>query len=347
MPKGFSETRPMGGGKTPRLEDLVEVFKLPTKKWVRVRLVGPLWAYLNIWFDIRTKEGRKVSIPKLCLDYDAETDEMTSEQCPYRASGKGRFSKFFVVNAIIRDLQEDEPRKKADPTKYERKRRSLCGQGEFFLKENKETKTWTPVRVLIVNVSLADQLRSLADLNRVTNKKTGSVSTRDINDPKYGIDISLYYDPDAAGPSRYRAQREERTPLTEEEEGLLLWQLDLLKAEDPKTAEREMKNLDPKIISEGDDEDEDEDDDDYVDDKKKKKGKKSKKSDNDDDDLSELDDVDEDGLDEDEDEAPRKKKKSAKIGSKPAKSSKTKKGGKVKSKKRRSRDDEFDGEDFD
>jgi len=99
---GFKDAKPMSSNKTPRLEDIIEVMKFPSGKWTQGRLVGNIWSYVNVWFDIIKKDGQKVSIPKLCLDYDARTEEMASEVCPYRKSGLGRLSKFYVTNLIIR-----------------------------------------------------------------------------------------------------------------------------------------------------------------------------------------------------------------------------------------------------
>ena len=106
---GFGDTTP-GRDRTPYIEDVVDVFPWPNGDYEAIRLIGPVYSYAYVWFETTSKKGGKNSrFSKLCLDHDGRTDKMITDICPYRklvAQGKGNLSKVYVVNAIIRSLQD-------------------------------------------------------------------------------------------------------------------------------------------------------------------------------------------------------------------------------------------------
>lgn len=321
MPIGFRDTKAMMRNKSPRLEELVEVFdfKAHPKQWIKVRFIGPVWSYYQFWMQVR-KQDKSLSkdFPKLCLDWNAASEDFDSEQCPYRAN-LDRGSLFYVSNAIIRELQDGEPRKEKQVprNKFESKPREMCGY-DCHVKSGRDSKSWTPVRVLRIPATLADQLRSLSDSNRVISKKTGETKYYDIGHPKFGIDVEIYYAPKPGGKGGdYRVQRLERTPLTEEELNYLLWPLDVLKPEDVKTAKREWDSIKDRLVTDKSEPVKDEDDSYVLGGKDRGVDKKARSRDDEDEENDALEDIEEDSLDndveglldEEEDEQPRKKPK--------------------------------------
>ena len=51
---GLSSAKPKTGSNKRRLSDDTEVFVFPERKWVEVRLIGPMTSYGQIWFNILT-----------------------------------------------------------------------------------------------------------------------------------------------------------------------------------------------------------------------------------------------------------------------------------------------------
>jgi hypothetical protein len=208
--------------------------------------------------------------------------------------------------------------------------------------------------VVRLTKSLANKLKDLKNLNvhLVSVKGKGGESKKsrvaqDLSHPKYGIDVFLKYDSkvsDAA--STYSVQKDNVTPLTEEELEYLRWDIEAFpymnEPESEEEADASIASFGGKCweaitgkkkrkVEEVEYDDDDEDiEDDYAEDeedeeedepprKSKKAPAKSKRKvveeDEDEVDLDDLDDLDDD---EEEDEPPRKSKKA------PAKSTKRK-----------------------
>ncbi len=319
--KTFSDTKARtGGDKAPRIDELVDLFTWPKKaSWVRVRLVGPVTSYAHHWINITTKDGNEIQVPKQCLSYDAEEETRDStKKCPYCAFDKeqAKFQSYYYTNAIIRDLQDDEPAKKR-----------ITKEEEKTGIKDMDSESWTPVRVLRIPPGLAAKLQSLSELNKhgpKDNKKAFPLSHE-----KYGMDISLRYDSKAAGADKYQVQKEERTALTDEEQEFLMYNIeDLISPEELSVAKAEYKQLAAKVTgAPKEEESEDEDDEeDYEDEEeedeppaKSKKPTKGKKKPVDEDEDEEEEEESEEEEDE-EDEPPAKSKKPVK---KPAKSKKS------------------------
>ena len=318
--------------KGPRIDELVDQFKFPAKKWVQLRFMNPLVSYGTHWIEVKKKDGTKTKFPKQCLSYDPATEEHDSTKpCPWCDADDLRiqFGKEYYINAIVRDIEEDGPGKKsADPTKGERK--------SGF--KDKESKTWTPMRVVRMTGGLVREIKKLGGLNRHKDKKSGEKKAFPVTHAKYGCDVSIMYDPDEKMPSkRFTVQKGDASPLTEEQNEYLMYQVeDLVQPDKVKDANAEFKRWLEKMgkpkknkgeDSDSDDSDDDEDEDDDEDDedepkgKKKGKGKpekakKGKKKDDDDeddaDDDDDLDEEDDDDDDEDDEDTPKSKKSKGK-----------------------------------
>ena len=321
----IERTKPSVGGRreTVKASDLVEMLDWPKGgKSIAIRPVGPLAARGIHKIKVRKKDGTEVEIQKACLAFDPATDEKDStKKCPYckMPATLAKFSKLYFINAIVRPLQEDKPNKLKKFTKEE----DTSGFKGI------DSDSWTPVRVVRVPSSLALRFKQLGEKNIVKNK-TGDKKAFPVMHEKYGFDLDVSFDKNLPAANMYSADRAEGpeggrySPLSEEEDGYLLWDTDPLYApEEFAEAKKEAESLTTRWG--GDEEGDDDDDDD--DGAPRRKSSKSKSRDDDDGDDDEDDD-DED-MDDEEEEKPTKKS-SAK---KPVKKS--------------SKDDDEDDEDLD
>ena len=298
------ETR-RNGNDSARIEELIDVFKWPDGKWVQVRLMDRgLLPISTHWVPIiGSKTGKESKIPRLCLNIDPTSGKALKGKCPYCELGDtARAQDHYYFNAIIRELQEDQPKKAVKPTSAER---------ETGFKDI-DSRSWTPVRAIRLPGGLLDQFKAQKDLNKHKSKKTGETKKYAINHDKYGVDFNVMYDSSIKGGQKYKISKEGRTPLTEEELEYLVYDLDgaaIAKEMGLKTLEEALRDVKTLTLAGGkggkdDDEkskgrrviDDDDDVDLDEDDEPKKKGKKSKHRDDDEDE------------DEDEDDAPFKKK---------------------------------------
>ena len=268
--RGFGDANVNSDSKAPRIDELVELLK-PTSDFLQVRLIGDVFSYATHWIQIQTNKG-EFKIPKVPLNFDPYTDSFdeTIEDPYHDLPNRETTSKRYFVNAIVRDIQDSEPRKKEKPSKSERK---------SGLMDGKASKTWTPVRVLSVPSGVAKQLQKIITMNK--HKIKGKVVNCELSDPEYGCDIFIAFDLDAPGATKWSVQKGDHSPLTKDEQGYLLWNLDFtetaMKKESLEKAKQEAKALLAKAGDLSDDDDEDDDDDiDLSDRKKKSKKKKSK-----------------------------------------------------------------------
>ena len=331
----LGEAKPQSRNEHQRLEDLVDVVKLPNNKWVQIRILNTeIISYKQHWINIlASKTKREVRIPKLCLAHDPQTEESSGE-CPY-CEVESQSGTNYLLNVIVRSLQEDAPAK-IRSTKAE----SASGFKDL------NSESWTPVRVLRLTSGLMKKVQELKGLNKVKGKD--GVKTFDVNHEKYGVDLNIKYDENAKGPEKYQVNMAEKSPLTEEELSYLTYEVssDTLDAMGLETLAEAKKELSRMQIVGAEEFDEDAD-------LGKKKSKTSKNSksfdDEDDEDLpvksakkpaaksKKVVDEDDDDFDDDDedDEAPPKR------GAKPAAKKPA-----VKSKKVVDEDDDdFDDED--
>lgn len=345
-----------GNNKDPKPEDIVDVLKLPEKKFVTLRLFGPMYSYGMHWVKGKTKEGKPATFPKPCLAFDPSTGKPDStKKCPWcdhhNANEKEpdvRFSVTNYINAIVRSEQKKAP-EDIETTKAEAK---------SGFKE-KDSDSWTPVKAFRAGTAILRQLKDLKQLN-THEDENGDTQAFGVSHPKYGRDVQVMYDSSKSPASQYTVHMGDHKPLKKSEKSYLIWDLSGLavipeyseaKAEYDKWAEKmglkskkrrdddDDEDLSSKKKRRAVDEDEDEDDeppkkkkraaaddDDFDDDEPPKKKRKPADDDDDDEDV----DLDEDEDDED-DEPPKKKGKKA-----PAKKA---------AKKSKSRDEDEDDED--
>ena len=294
-----------GGDKAPRIDQIVELFQPKPKKFYQIRLVGPMFSYAAHWFEINKKDGKgQAKFSKDCLAWNDEVEALDSDRsCPYCDLDPKRAQVHYYQNVIIRDLEEKAP-KDNSVSKAERK--------TGF--KDKDSDSWTPVRVLRLPPSAVQLLRDLAELNK--HGKKGEKTAHPVEDEQYGCDIMYKFDPDATGSGKHQFQKGDHSPITEEEAEYLLWNIEnMVEPDDVKTAKDEAKRIKPRLVGaeEEDSDDEDGEDDDYPKKDKKSKGKSKPNFEDDDDDedtpkskskgkKSSNDD------DDDEDEPPKKSK---------------------------------------
>lgn len=331
----------VGGGEKNKTSlnpaDVVDLQKLPDGKYLCVRLLGGVMVTGSYWVTTLKRDKSKGQFNTGCCSWDpvnrrqddsiedAWRDferELVEAGVP-RQDRIVRFATGYYMNAIIRSIQDDEPSRKPKATEEEI-------ESGF---KDKDSNTWTPVRVLSLPVSVLDQIQKLKSINTARVKsKTGSVQTKafDINHPKFGCDVMIMYDSSKAGAAKYSVQKGDRTPLTDEEKEYLPYDLDKLFIEiDPSDIQKDFegwkrrnKTLIDNCFAKGDEtsdsynhEDEDDEDvkprkrkavepeefdDDEVKPAKKRSSKKSE--------PEEIDDFDEDEGFDDEDEKPTSKK---------------------------------------
>ena len=332
MAKSWAKTKaPSRGREKFKIDEYVDLHKFTDRRWDQLRFIGPVTSIAQHWFDIRTKDGKKVTIPKSCLNWNGDREDFDANGCPYCEHGL-RVDISYYTNAIVRSIQDDEPKKKFPPVKDEQKVGNLGWKKEPVgaKLKSKGSRTWTPVRIVRIVPSLA---RQIADVpNRRTIKKKGREVEKDmdISNPRYGRDVEVKFDNSQSGTGKYQVRAAKKSKMTEEELEYLVYPLDYHEraVETPEQAMKEFKELKARIAprdGEGDK---------FGDDDKGGKGDKKKKFKDkyavEDDDADEADD------DGDEDEDAFKKLKD-----KYGKGKKSKSGSKsstTKKKKKKSRD---------
>lgn len=324
---GFGNLQPRTGNKdSVRLEEVIKMHKWPADEWSQVRfLPGKILPVKRHWIKILAgKDGtvkKEISIPRYCIAFDVNNENEPRKDakgkeivCPYCTlthgnEGSARYEFFYLANAIIREVQEDMPAraKKIEKTKEEKK----TGFKDI------RSKSWTPVEVCRITSTVAGRIQELGDGNFAKNKKTGEKKAYDVTHEKYGLDIRVKFKPKGAGTDKYSADKDERTPLTDDEKAYLTWRLDeslidVTGRMDPKQAAEDFKRMEVVGATEIDD---DEDGYSLGDDDGKKKKKSKKKSaafdDDDEDDVPKKKKKSKSSDDDDDDEPPKKKKKAA------------------------------------
>lgn len=328
----FDDVPVSGSEKPPQVKELVSLLEF-SDKFTTLRLVGKLFAYGTHWVNVKKRDGSRTSFPTACLAFDPETGQRDStKKCPWcdherehpQPKDQADRNKFFgssfstdyYVNAISRTLQKRIGTTLDTPTKIEAK--------TGF--KQKDSDTQTPFVVLRLTPSLVRSIKGLKELN-VHEDENGDSTAYAITHPKFGCDVSIKYDKDAAGAAKYPVQIGSAAPLKAVEKKFLQWDLsDLVQSrsyeeelvEYKRWAEKLGFGSKKKSSKDIDEEDEDTglDDEDEEDEKPVKKitkpvAKKPAKPKYEEEDEDEDEDPDED---EDEDEEPVKKpaKKAAK-----------------------------------
>lgn len=322
---GIGSAKPKTGRKDNlRLEEVIDILEWQPDALTNFRLIGDqILSIKRHWIKIYAgKEKKIIKVPRYCLKHNPlNEDEPHDVHCPYcdlshggsETNATASYEFFYLMNAIDREEQENEPAKKGSPTKSEAK--------TGF--KDKNSKTWTPVKVARLPSSVAGRIQELKDMNKKKDKNTGKTKTYDLDHPKFGCDLMLRYKPKASGTDKYSVDKGDRTPITDEEKEYLTYNLspEILTLTGLLSEKEAAEDFKRNEYVGGDETEEDDDDDSYSLGKKKKKksSKKSKKS------------------KEDDEDRPAKKKKKSKEGKskdKEEKSSKKSKDGKKKKKKK-------------
>ena len=276
-----------GRDDTPRVSDLVELYKFPDGKFGALRFIGPIYAYCGHWVKTKRKDGSKGSFYAQCSGWDTKTGKFDStKQCAWCDNsdsdlmGERTISKTteYYSNAIDRKAQRNKPEDAQEPSKKELK--------DGFI--TKDSDTWTPVRAVRTTSNTFKRIRSLRDLN-VHEDENGDSKAFTVSHPKFGMDVNIKYNSKADSPGdMYEVQRGECTPLKKSEKGYLIWNLGDM-VEQPSYEETLTKYNDwySRITGKKakNSKTRDEDDDDDFEDTKKSKGKKRPVDDDDDDDF--------------------------------------------------------------
>ena len=270
---GFSDTKPQIGNQRKRLEELVDIYKIPSE-WGQVRFLPDVTSYYVYWITTKTKEGEKAkAFPKICLDYNPDTEEFDKEVCPYRKGQLGRGQKIYLGQVIVRDLQQNEPRKIPKHTRKERKRQK-DKQGNRVYRKEQGSGSWTPVRVVRLPSSLVMSLKNLRALNKYKGK------IYDITDVEHGADVYLSHDPKIEGTQQYKVQLAEQNSLTKEELKYLRYPIhNLMEPESLEEAKEECRRIRTRLWKDKEDDTSDKSksrDDYYSSGKKSDKKKKDK-----------------------------------------------------------------------
>jgi len=262
---GFADMN-TGDNKTKRPDELVDLLHL-NEDFVQVRIIGQPAVYAQHWISIETPNGKKVNIPRTVPNFDPATDSFDDTiSDPYKnIPNDVSTRKMYFVNVIVRDDQDDRPRKLHPPTRTEKK----SGY------KSKDSKAWTPVKVLRMPTSVVRDIQRIITMNK--HKVEGRVREFELSHPVYGCDIFISFDKSAAGSAMYSVQKGDKSKLTKEEKAYLVWNLNGLIPPSPSIEEvkRDAKALSESATAS---EDDDDDDDDFIESMdKKQKEKRSKK----------------------------------------------------------------------
>ena len=217
----------------PRMSDIVEVYdkKNYESSPKRIRLLGPCTSMATHYVTVdkgKSENGKSstYSFVTPCCNWNREKMCFEDNGCPY-CNLKMKASIKFYQNAIIRDLEDLAPANKGVRSEYE-KTPKVFGTKQFFLKENKQTNSYTPVRVVEIPRSLISKLRNIESTNYYMDAD-GTRKTAPVADLQYGVDLFLFYHPEKKAAEMYDIQRDVdsgKTPIDKEyRKSLLLWNI--------------------------------------------------------------------------------------------------------------------------
>ena len=302
MARGFDNINPNANSRGDKLkpEEIWDLFKFTDQSgYVSVRfLPTDILPVKTHWIKILAgKDKKEIKIPKICISFDPDNEAVALDDtdCPYCNLSQGQdgacqTSTAYYANFIVRDLQEDMPRKLPPHTKSEK---------ETGYKDIK-SRSWTPVRVVRLPAGLAGKIQEMRERNK---DKKGNMYP--VSHEEYGIDIAIKFDDSKSGTDKYQIDKEERSPLDDEELDYLTYDLsveciDMLGRESQEQADTEFKRLD--IVGEDEIEDDEDEEDDLP--RRSKKGSKGRRRAS----VDEEDEDEEDEEDDEEDDLPRSRR---------------------------------------
>lgn len=222
--------------------DIFTLLEYPSKNgkpvWVTIRLFGPVFSEGTYWVRAK-RDNPKSSFPAPCLSYDYNTHQRTSDkEDPWgdelqreRDAGMEqpyiRYQPYLYMNAIVRKEQSREPA-----------RNRLTAEEKETGFKDKDSDSWTPVVVVRFTPSLFKKVQDLKDDN-IVKLKSGTKAFN-VNHERFGRDIMIRYDPNAAASDKYAVKLVVdggRTPLTEEEKAYLKWDIEAMYNDEPSLEE--------------------------------------------------------------------------------------------------------------
>ena len=238
----FSEVRTnTGGDKSPSIREQVDLFKFPPDKFVTVRIISPVFMYAGYWVATKKKDGSPTKFYMPSPSYDPESQSFdTTVFDPFFEISKGekgverdarliQIQKYGYCNAIILHEEARRPERIPRPTEQE----LATGFKE------KDSDSWTPVKVLRLSSTMLEQIQGIAQTNIVTNKNTGETKAMSIAHPKFGMTIRIKHSPKKPAASQYQILPGERMPLSERQLKYLTWDLSDLERPEPEDRIRE------------------------------------------------------------------------------------------------------------
>ena len=223
------------GDKQPRLEDQATVYKFPPGKFVTIRLLQGMNSQANYWVRTKKRDGSASKFSTGCPSYDAATqnrdssiydpwrDLAAAQYAEVRAGTRTKediqvqFGMKYLFNAIIRSDEKAKPARLPKHTREE----SSTGHKE------RDSDSWTPVQIVRLPPSIVAKIKDLKNLNVVESRKTGSVKSFSLDDPRFGRDIRIQHNPDKPPSDQYTIQQaDERTELDDDQTAYLTWDLE-------------------------------------------------------------------------------------------------------------------------
>ena len=196
--------------------------------------------------------------PVFCLAWDFENACPDPEKsCPY-CEARLDLREETYVEVIDRDIQEQEP-SKHKPSKEETK---------TGVKRKDNSGSWTPIRVWRLNNTLIGRIQKLESLNK--HKIDGERQAVGVDDEEYGCDLHVSYTDNSKVPptDRYQVQKGDHSPIEEDENEYLIWDVASAIAEKcTNTEDQAQRDVDRYLKFakgvEADDESDDDEDGDY------------------------------------------------------------------------------------
>ncbi len=255
----FSEVRTNNRDSRPSIRDQVDLLKFPPGKFVTVRIISPVFMYAGYWVMTKKKDGKttRFYMPSPSYDPEAQTFDSTKYD-PFLAVSNGergvdrdarliQIAKYGYCNAIILHEEQRRPERLPRPTEQEL-------QTGF---KEKDSDSWTPVKVLRLSATMLEQIQGIAQTNIVTNRRTGEQKAMSIAHPQFGMTLRIKHSPDKPASSQYQILPGEKAPLTERQQKYLTWDLsDLERPADEETLRVEYERWAERMgIAESSDED--------------------------------------------------------------------------------------------
>lgn len=246
----------------PRMSDFVEVYskKNYEKGPARIRFLGPTVSVCNHSVNVkRIKREGDAGAGNLsdsywfmppCTNWNPQTMRFEDNGCPFCKAEVPTSIKFYQ-NAIVRELEDLEPARKGERVDSE-KVPVQFGENKFFLKRDKETEAWTPVRVIEIPKALTSKLHNIESTNFYMDGN-GKRATAKLNDLQYGVDLFLFYHPDKGPAEKYDLQRDVdsgKTPVDKEyRKNLLLWNILCMPEVDKEKVEASFRPIASRILN--------------------------------------------------------------------------------------------------